>query len=346
MNSMTLAAVTPTTPMTPLTPDSCYRSGEDTISIDDAQEVFASENDAKSEKTDAVASCSASNSDVTENIGSKHSTLVEVKVDIPVTKFCDIVNTGKDRSEKGREMNSKSDTCDTSDTKLTQPCDLLNSDTNVNITSRDVAPKHAPCSTDHVDSGTGQHIAPKVDVVQENEIISIYDSPSPSEENKSILVNLSSNQGEMCNPTEPRGQSEEPSPNVTPSSSLTNNDSGCIDLDGQMEGGGDGEINLGMREGGSSDVDDSTLIEEFESLSTDDQKVANNHKDSGIENREHCDRESETVEGKEELGAEGTVGLDRGTDESPQGMIDITAPHSPVRSLELKKQTKHSSEIK
>ena len=127
MNSATLAAVTPTTPITPLTPDSCYRSGEDTVSIDDAQEVFASEKDAENIASN---SCSGLNSDDVVN-NSKHSTLVEVKVKIPVTKFCDIPESDpkKDCNQMCPETTSKNNTSsDACDAQIVKTIDEANSD--------------------------------------------------------------------------------------------------------------------------------------------------------------------------------------------------------------------------
>ena len=368
VNSLTLTS--PVT--TPLTPDSCYRSGDESISLDEAQEVFASEAN------------SHSGHNATNVVLEKGQRSVETS-----TTAMDDAKTECDKSKSGVSKENCDDIC-------SRVCDRVGNSTKTCdrelVMGTDVIPDAQSASEINVTTGTntesekgessslkkfrsdGSIQKDKTTTLQntgEGEVredpdtsISIYDSPKHFDQcsggekhllhNRKELTDLAINESEKqslvlvktpvhkVQPEIPKVQEEvnsgsdsKPevdsgsdlgSANDTPSSSLTNNDSGCVDLEAQIM---EGEMQVG-REDSSPDQDEKTLVEGLENVTLPEKQAS---RDSGT-----------NAQAAAEINVNGDGQKCEGINSAL--IEDIASHNSPVRSFSSQNSLQHHAEIK
>ena len=363
VNSLTLNS--PVT--TPLTPDSCYRSGEESLSLDEAQEVFALEANANNGNilTDAV-SGEGPNSGLPTMVGTKSDCdkpkcnseeLASENCDNVCSRVCDRVENSIQTCDKKSSVQTEliSDVQLSSENNAgmeiaTGECQNSSPNQSKSV-SVDSSPKHNNNNNTSADKSTTLPNASEDDL---NSSISIYDSPKHYQqftaEQSELLqsqvdhMNLATKEsvgenlvlvktGEHVDQPEvlndkPEVENGTGSLNGTPSSSLTNNDSGCVDLDAQIA---EGKIQ-GVKDDISPDVDSSTVVEGLEALDMTAEQMNNNDCVAGAA--------AETCTKGKVLNGQKTEGMNSVLIE------DIASHNSPVKSFRTKNSLHHPAEIK
>ena len=357
---------------TPLTPDSCYRSGEENVSLDEAQKVFALEANANNGNTSADA---VSGEELTSGL----ATVVGTKSDCDKPK-CNSEELSKENCDNvcSRVCDSVEnfiETCDRkSDVQTEHIADVrLSSENNAGMitakgqnsspnesksVSVESSPKHSNnnnnTATDKTTDRTSVNSLPNADEDDLNTSISIYDSPKhyqqftaePGESLQSHVdhMNLATKESEEENldlvktpeqTDQPEVLNDKPevengtgSLNGTPSSSLTNNDSGCVDLDAQIA---EGEIQE-VKDDISPDVDSSTLVEDLEALEVTEEQM--NNVDCVAGAAAETSTKSKVLNGQKIEGTNSVL------------IEDIASHNSPVKSFRTNNSLHHPAEIK